>query len=76
MMKLSIADALSVTHTAHSAVSWGGFNVYGDEKSIRKVRRLIEMEARLRWFEREYNRLVNEKLARRPPYEKIGVMDW
>ncbi len=36
------------------AISWNGFNIYGDEKSRDEVRRLMHLESRLQWFEREY----------------------
>jgi hypothetical protein len=51
-----IADAMA--GIAHSAMSWSGFNVYGDKQSIAEVRRLVHLESRLQWFEREYSRLL------------------
>jgi len=37
-----------------SSLSWNGFNVAGDRKSIDEVRRLMGVEDRLRWFERHH----------------------
>jgi hypothetical protein len=37
-----------------SGLSWNGFNLAGDRKSIDEVRRLMHLEERLRWFEEHY----------------------
>jgi hypothetical protein len=36
----SIYDALASARVSFSAMSWNGFNVYGDEASIKEVGRL------------------------------------
>lgn len=41
-----------------SAMSWNGFNLFGDKKSINELERLMYCEVRLKWFEREYQALV------------------
>lgn len=45
--------------TVTSGLSWGGFNLSGDARSIGEVRRLLNQEDRLRWFEAEYRRLLD-----------------
>lgn len=49
-------DAVSKAGVDASAVSWGGFNVFGDAESIAEVQRLMHCEDRMKWFEREYKR--------------------
>jgi hypothetical protein len=39
-------------------ISWNGFNIYGDKKSQNEIARLIHLESRLQWFEREYKAIV------------------
>lgn len=54
----AIWEAAKKLNAEISGVSWGGFNVAGDRKSIDEVRRLMHLEDRLRWFEREYAKLL------------------
>ena len=37
-----------------SKLSWGGFNLSGDKKSINEARRLVHCDGRLKFFEQEY----------------------
>jgi hypothetical protein len=38
-------DALKVTNKEYSAMSWGGFNLFGDRKSIAELGRLMNKES-------------------------------
>jgi hypothetical protein len=38
-------DALKATDKEFSATSWGGFNLFGDRKSINELNRLINIES-------------------------------
>jgi hypothetical protein len=38
---------------AEAGISWNGFNLYGDLKSIQEVQRLMHVEARYQYFVRE-----------------------
>jgi len=40
-------------------ISWGGFNLSGDSKSIREVRRLLLQQERLAYFEEQYRSLLS-----------------
>jgi len=42
-------------------ISWNGFNVAGDRKSIDEVRRLMYLQERLRWFEQHHQECVRAK---------------
>lgn len=53
----NVIDDSSVT----SGLSWGGFNLSGNMKSIGEVRRLLNQEERLRWFECAYRELLDAK---------------
>jgi hypothetical protein len=37
-------DALKAAGRSYSALSWNGFNVFGDETSIAEVRRLLHQD--------------------------------
>ena len=49
-----------------SGLSWNGFNVAGDTKSMTEVRRLMDLEDRLKWFEREYKKEHEADVATAP----------
>lgn len=38
-------DALNATNKEYAALSWNGFNLWGDRKSIKEVNRLIHKES-------------------------------
>jgi hypothetical protein len=48
----AIWDAAKRLDTDISGLSWNGFNVAGDRKSIDEVCRLMHCESRLQWFEK------------------------
>lgn len=43
----AIHRALTAANVPHSAMSWGGFNLFGDSKSIQELGRLIHEVGRL-----------------------------
>lgn len=45
--------------TVTAGLSWNGFNLQGDIRSIAEVRRLFNVEERLRWFEFAYRELLD-----------------
>lgn len=47
-----ILDALSKEDVEYTGMSWGGFNLFGDDKSIKEVRRLVNVEARVESLEK------------------------
>jgi hypothetical protein len=38
---LDMYEALQVKNKEFDSISWGGFNLFGDHKSIQEVRRLL-----------------------------------
>ena len=42
----AVYDAAKEAGIELSAISWNGFNLFGDKKSIDEVKRLMTMEAR------------------------------
>jgi hypothetical protein len=50
----AVWEAAKMLHTEFIGISWNGFHVAGDKKSIDEVRRLMHLEERLRWFERHH----------------------
>jgi hypothetical protein len=49
----AIHAALSKSDVAYASLSWGGFNLVGDPRSIREVERLMSVEARCKAIEAE-----------------------
>jgi hypothetical protein len=41
-------DALNATDKEYAAISWGGFNLFGDRKSIKEVERLMHRESHIK----------------------------
>lgn len=41
-----IHSVLMASYVPYSAISWGGFNLFGDEASIKEVQRLQSQESR------------------------------
>jgi hypothetical protein len=58
-----------------SAISWSGFNLLGDEKSIAEVKRLMHRDERCAWFEDAYAKLTKIVTARRAP-EGCDAAQW
>lgn len=74
----AIWDAAKVLDTDLSGMSWSGFNIAGDSKSIDEVRRLMNAEDRCRSLERVVlsERAAREKCAAalRAKDDAMGVM--
>ncbi len=56
----AIWEAAKILDSEISGLSWSGFNIAGDRKSIDEVRRLMNQEDRLKWFELHYKSLIDE----------------
>ncbi len=54
---LRIADALLAANVPYSGMSWGGFNLFGDDKSIKELRRLQHAAGTAETFREEVIRL-------------------
>ena len=52
-------DALR--HLEHSGMSWSGFNVFGDDKSIKEVKRLTNLVDRCLYLEAMLKELTSNK---------------
>jgi hypothetical protein len=50
----AIWEAAKALDADLSCLSWNGFNIAGDRKSIDEVQRLMHLEERLAWFERHH----------------------
>lgn len=50
-------------------LSWNGFNVYGDSKTVKEVSRLLHLADRLAYFEKEIKegRLAYQQLCKDKP---------
>lgn len=46
-----VHGALKASGLEYSALSWGGFNIFGDGASIQEVTRLIHVEGRAKALE-------------------------
>ncbi len=55
----AIWEAAKQLDTDLSGLSWNGFNIAGDRKSIEEVQRLMHLEERLQWFEKGYIELTH-----------------
>ncbi len=56
----AIWEAAKILDSEISGLSWSGFNIAGDRKSLDEVRRLMNQEDRLKWFELHYKSLIDE----------------
>lgn len=54
----------AVTHVAHAACSWSGFNLIGDKKSVTELRRLMHQDSVVESLRKT---LIDERAARSAP---------
>jgi hypothetical protein len=55
-----IHEALSALGIEYAALSWGGFNLFGDQKSVTEASRLLHMEGTVQALQAEVVRLRAE----------------
>lgn len=62
----AIWEAAEQLDTNICGISWNGFNVAGDNKSVEEVKRLMHLQDRLAWFEDAYRKqFLDHKLEAR-----------
>ncbi len=67
----AIWEAAKILDSEISGLSWNGFNIAGDRKSIDEVRRLMNQEDKLKWFKLHYKSLVSELAEARIEIENL-----
>ena len=58
---MAVYDAAKKAGVELSAISWNGFNLFGDKKSIDEVERLMNMEARAIVLQTRLNELLHDR---------------
>lgn len=56
-------EALKVANLEHSAMSWGGFNLFGDQKSIKELQRIQNEAANVEAYWRPEHLRMRAMLA-------------